>query len=152
MKCNEISTRSKSSIRPSFFSRSEFLLFSIAISFSIVRSDYGGHSEHRKSDSVICTSVSISRVTYNKTFKNANSKTWVHKLLGSFKRFNSSFRKTTWLHVTHLCGFVEHVERCGLQWACRVLCVGRIDGRRASLLDLQKQEEQEKEKDRLAVV
>lgn len=40
MKCNEISTRSKSSIRPSFFSRSEFLLFSIAVSFSIVRSDY----------------------------------------------------------------------------------------------------------------
>ena len=40
MKCNEISTRSKSSIRPSFFSRSEFLLFSIAVSFSTVRSDY----------------------------------------------------------------------------------------------------------------
>lgn len=40
MKCNVISTRSKSSIRPSFFSRSEFLLFSIAVSFSIVRSDY----------------------------------------------------------------------------------------------------------------
>lgn len=40
IKCNEISTRSKSSIRPSFFSRSEFLLFSIAVSFSTVRSDY----------------------------------------------------------------------------------------------------------------
>lgn len=38
-KCNEISTRSKSSIRPSFFSRSEFLLFSRAVSFSKVRSD-----------------------------------------------------------------------------------------------------------------
>lgn len=42
MKCHVSSTRSKSSIRPSFFSRSEFLLFSIAFSFSIVRSDCKG--------------------------------------------------------------------------------------------------------------
>lgn len=42
--------------------------------------------------------------------------------------------------MTHLCGFVEHVKRCGLQRACQVLRVGRVDGRRASLLDLQEKQ------------
>lgn len=38
-----------------------------------------GHSEHRNSGSVNRTSVSISGVTNNKTFKNADSKTSVYK-------------------------------------------------------------------------